>query len=126
MTDAWPYPPPAPATGAWYDADATHAAVCASLRIADTGDIDDAAIRALIPAAAELVDAYVDRLDAFTAPPPAPVQAALELAVIGLYRARRGPFDTYTDATPARYRAVHVLGDNVALLLPYKQRRGVA
>ncbi len=91
-----------PATGEWYDPDATLAAVLHVLRL-QGGDIDAAAIRALIPVAGIAIDNYVDDDWVIDGPPPAPdFQYALERYTIELYRidhpaagAYIAPGDTY-------------------------------
>jgi hypothetical protein len=91
---------PPPATGVWYDVDATSAAVMHKLRL-QGGDVDATLIRTLVAVAGVEIDAYVDRVVVIDGPPPAPdFQHALEEAVILLYRADH-PMSagTYT-ATP--------------------------
>ena len=75
-----------PATGPWYDLDATTSAVLAILRL-QGGDVDTARIRAIIPAAANRIDVYADRATVFDGPPPAAhIQSALEQLTVQRYQ----------------------------------------
>jgi hypothetical protein len=121
MTDIAP-----PATAVWYDAAVTTGNVLAVLRLSD-GDVDQARLEALIPAAAESIDAYLDGDTAVTGPPPpASVQAALEAEVVARYRSTGA--DPYI-ALGVTYMARGSLygGEPVTTLLrPSRGRRGVA
>ena len=106
-----------PATGAWYDLAATVDNVLAILRLTDQ-DVDRARVEAAVPAAAALIDQYVDRPVVLDGPPPSPpLQQALEQAAIDLYR--RPPatgFGSYPKLLdPVRSEILHA-----------KQRWGVA
>lgn len=75
-----------PATGVWYDLDATTSAVLAILRL-QGGDVDTARIRAIIPGAALRIDVYVDRVVVIDGPPPeADYQYALEQLTVQRYQ----------------------------------------
>lgn len=123
MSDVTP-----PATAVWYDPAATLAAVFAILRLTD-GDVDQARIEALIPAAAGNIDAHLDGEVAVSGPPPPPwAQTALELETVALYRAQGNDVDpsVVLGGFPARRDAL-VGGPAVtALTGPHKARWGVA
>jgi hypothetical protein len=93
-----------PATGVWYDLDATVAAVLAILRL-QGGDVDTTRIRAIIPGAALRIDVYVDRAVIIDGPPPgADYQYALEQLTVQRYRrdapvAVMGTFPVIDDET---------------------------
>jgi hypothetical protein len=123
MSDVTP-----PATGVWWDTAATLAAVFAVLRLTD-GDVDQARIEALIPAAAGNIDAKLDGEVAVSGPPPPPwAQAALELETVAMYRAQGNDIDpsVVLGGFPTRRDAL-VGGPAVAALVgPHKTRYGVA
>ena len=122
---------PPPATGDWYDVEATTDAVLSQLRL-EVADIDEPRIRALVPAAAFHIDAYLDRVTPLTGPPPDPaIEAVLQQVTIELYRRKDaalvGPTTSWTaDAQSDRYGASDPIGECLAQLLPYKQRWGFA
>jgi hypothetical protein len=103
-----------PNSAVWYSLADTTAAVLATLRLTD-GDVDADRIEAQVPAAATLIDQYLDRVEAIPGPPPAPhIQQALEQLVVELYR-RKEP-----NAAAAR-----VLDPVRSELTPHKRRWGV-
>ena len=94
---------PPPATGIWYDVDATTAAVLAVLRL-QGGDVDTSRIRAIVPTAANKIDVYVDRTTVIDGPPPAPhIQHALEQLTVLRYQRNQpvnlGGFPVIDDET---------------------------
>ena len=113
----------------WVNLEDTYEAVLLSLRVT-TQDPDAAAILASIQAAASLIDQYLDRTDPLPAPPPAPVQTALEQLSIELYRRKDAPF-ALLNATVPEDVAVDITGQaalqSVApLIQPWRQRWGFA
>lgn len=128
-----PDPPAVPAPPlddqSWVNLEQTYEAVLLSLRVT-TQDPDAAAILASIQAAAALIDQYLDRTDPLPAPPPQPVQVALEQLSIELYRRKDAPF-ALLNATVPEDVAVDITGQaalqSVApLIQPWRQRWGFA
>ena len=118
-----------PATAVWYDPAATLDAVRRQLRLS-TPDIDDARLAALIPAAAYLIDDYVDGEFPLDGPPPAPlIQSALEQVTIVLYRTKDvgavGSSWLPSDVA-GRYAQSDPIVDVLGQVLPFKRRWGVA
>ena len=113
-----------PDQSVWWDATATRDAVLHLLRLTDT-DVDVAQIEALIPAAGQMINNELDRVDPLVAPPPPPLQVELERVVIRLYRAKDvqplaadvGPYWSPTATDP--------LYESRAALRPYRQRWGI-
>jgi len=113
-------------TTAWYDVETTFENVLAALRLGE-GDVDGERIRQKIPAAAALIDQYLDRSDPLPGPPPPPeIQEGLEQATIVLYRRKDTPSNLFPSGDPAtRYDAADPLGELYATLLPWKQGWGI-
>lgn len=115
----------------WYDTEATFTAILAALRLAGS-DVDGDRIRALIPTAAALIDQYLDRdpLDPLPGPPPpAAVQTALEQATVELYSRKSSASVAFAPGVGSyaeRYVNGDPLGELFAVLLPHKQRWGLA
>jgi hypothetical protein len=123
MTDVAP-----PSTAVWYDPAAVVTAVLAVLRLSD-GDVDQARIEALVPAAAGNIDAKLDGTVAVTGPPPPPwAQTALEMETVALYRAQGNDITAYAALGGAQpVRDALVGGPAVqSLLAPHKARWGVS
>ena len=98
-----------PATGVWWDPEATYASVLLQLRLAG-GDVDETRLRGLIPAAGAYIDNYLDRETVVEGPPPPPLlQEALERKTITLYHG--------IDLDPAELEW---------LTSPHKQRTAIA
>ena len=75
-----------PATGEWYDVDATVESCLAQLRL-QGGDIDEPRLRAIVPGAAYKVDVKIDAVMVLDGPPPDPeIQHALEQLTLLRYR----------------------------------------
>ena len=109
----------APATGVWYDLDVTTSEVLAILRLTEQ-DVDVERIQTLVPAAALLIDEYLDRPDVVDGPPPsAKLQQALDQATVELYRRK--------DVSTSGFVAVtSILAPLKGDLIGDKQRWGVA
>jgi len=106
----------APGSAVWYDLAAATADVLAILRLTDA-DVDAERIEELVPAAAVLIDMFLDRPDAVLGPPPSPPLAqALNQLTIELYRRKDVPFETVT----------HILDPVRSEILHAKQRWGIA
>ena len=118
MTD-YVYPSP-PMSSEWYDPAKTRADVLAVLRLTEQ-DIDVPRVDAAIPAAAQLIDQRLDRVDVLPGPPPPdPVYQALVQTTVELYRRKDAPLD------PVRGGAVDILEPVMSELLPWVQRWGAA
>ena len=109
-----------PATGDWFDVDATASAVFQILRL-QGGDVDAERIRLLVPGAANRIDVYCDRESVLLGPPPDPqVQHALEQLVLS----------RYLRAYPAQGGVYQIIDDDTQILdrlIPgERQRWGVA
>jgi hypothetical protein len=105
-----------PGSAVWYDLPAVTADVLAILRLTDA-DVDAERIETLVPAAAILIDQFLDRPEAVPGPPPSPpITQALNQLTIEMYRRKDVPFDTVT----------HILGPIRSEILHAKQRWGVA
>ena len=77
-----------PATAVWYDLAVTTAEVLAILRLTEQ-DVDTGRIEAAVPAAATLIDEFLDGVTAVPGPPPSPkLQQALDQVTIELYQRR--------------------------------------
>jgi hypothetical protein len=108
-----------PATAVWYDLDATTAEVLAILRLTEQ-DVDTARIVELVPAAATLIDEYLDGTEAVSGPPPAPkLQTALNKVTEDLYR-RKDTTAVFIQSLP------HVLDPVRSELAGSKQRWGIS
>ena len=94
-----------PGSAVWYDLDQSTADVLAILRLTDA-DVDAERIGAIVPAAAQLIDTFVDRPEAILGPPPAPpIAQALNQLTIELYRRKDVPFETvHPDPRPGALR----------------------
>jgi hypothetical protein len=113
----------------WWDETATVDAVLAQLRLS-SGDVDEARIAALVPAAGAAINAYLDRWEPVQPAPSHVAQAALEQVTIELYRRKdagaANPGDFSLAAVVTRYGSTDPLGEVRAQLAPYKRRWGVA
>jgi hypothetical protein len=117
-----------PATAVWYDTAATVAAVFTILRLTD-GDVDQARIEALVPAAAGNIDHKLDgTVPVVGPPPPAWAQTALELETVALYRAQGNDIDVSVPlgGFPPPRDALAGGSAVTALVGPHRARWGVA
>lgn len=121
MSDTALWDPAAPSQAVWWDPVVTLAAVLAQLRLSG-GDIDEARIAKLIPAAGQLINEHLD-LAVDPAPPiPVALQDALERVTIKMYN-RTGDVDSVGVVI---YDGADPLGEVVSQLAPYKSRWGCA
>jgi hypothetical protein len=125
IVDYWAPPDYSP----WWDEPATVAAVMAQLRLS-TGDVDEARIAALVPAAGAMINAHLDRWDATPPQPLEIAQTALEQVTIELYRRKdagaANPADYSLAAVVTRYGSTDPLGEVRAQLAPLRRRWGQA
>lgn len=127
MTETATFPSP-PASAVWYDLTTVVTAVLAQLRLNDT-DVDATLLATLVPAAANLIDAYVDRETPLPGPPPPPVlQHVLEQVTVELYRNKDVPPVSVDGMMAGVWRPG--MADPLAMarsaLGAYKQRQGLA
>jgi hypothetical protein len=114
----------------WVPADVL-ADVLATLRLS-SGDVDESRLEALIPAAAAMINAYLDRPtgDGLAPWEEAIAVPALEQVTIELYRtkdtAAGSPSDYSAAALMSRWAAVDPLGNVRSHLQPLKRRWGLA
>lgn len=125
MTDV----PPVDAIPAWVDPTQVLADVLDVLRLPSTDDDADR-IEQLIPTAADLIEAFIDRAEPLPdAPPMHPlIRTAMTNATIELYRRKDAPFGVL-NAWSADEVAIRITSDPLRgvrrLLLPLKQKFGV-
>lgn len=113
----------------WYDLATTKANVLAALRLG-ASDIDVTRIDQAIPTAAAAIEQEVDREDPLPGPPPPPdLQYVLDSVAVGAYHALGTVATIGAGAQAAPLipgSPLDLVRDYRTLLLPYKQRWGVA